>query len=87
MSTQGSCRPRIISRLQLSGMTGNGISNHIEPFSATIAPSGNRMTGGSIVKSQNVKKRGERERMNSTFMRMRTGGDMGDLKQDSLDQN
>jgi len=40
------------------------------------------MTGGTIVKSQNVKKRNQRERMNSTFMRMRTDDmtDPTDLK-------
>ncbi len=79
MSTQGSVRPRLISRLQLSTLTGN-VSHNLGEFSAhgTDRDPMKSMT----VKSQNVKKRAQ---MNSTFLRMRTG-DMNDLAQDSLDQ-
>ena len=71
MSTQGSCRPRLISRLQLSTMTGNA-SHNLGEFSVSHTPLTTtdrvRLTGGST----QVKKRTDRGRMNSTFMRMRT---------------
>ena len=80
MSTQGSVRPRLVSRLQLSTMTGN-ISHNLGEISVNAT---DREIGGKniTVKSQSVKKRNQ---MNKTFMRQRTG-DMNDLTQDSLDQ-
>ena len=79
MSTQGSVRPRMVSRLQLSTMTGN-VSHNLGEFSVTGTE--RDVQKSATVKSQNVKKRAK---MNSTFMRQRTG-DMNDLTQDSLDQ-
>ena len=79
MSTQGSCRPRIISRLQFSTMTDN-VAHNMEGFSPTpyTATQRDRLAGGSM----QVKKRNDRDRMNSTFMRMRTV-DMTGLDGDS----
>lgn len=69
MSTQGSVRPRLISRLQLSTMTGN-ISHNLGEIS--INGTERDIVGkSSTVKSQSVKKRNQ---MNNTFMRQRTGG-------------
>lgn len=58
MSTQGSTRPRIISRLQLSVMTGNNVSRDLNGFPLTANPltttDRGRMTGGSTqVKKRN----------------------------------
>jgi len=79
MSTQGSTRPRIISRLQLSTMTDN-VAHNMGGFSPTpyTATDRERLAGGSM----QVKKRNDRGRMNSTFMRMRTV-DMTGLDGDS----
>lgn len=69
MSTQGSVRPRIISRLQLSTMTGN-ISHNLGEISINGTERDN-MLNSTTVKSQSVKKRNQ---MNNTFMRTRTVG-------------
>ena len=80
ISTQGSVRPRMVSRLQLSTMTGN-VSHNLGEIS--IAGTDRKVGDKPItVKSQSVKKR---KQMNNTFMRQRTG-DMNDLAQDSLDR-
>ena len=79
ISTQSSCRPRVISRLQLSTMTGN-VSHNLGEISVN-GTEREPMLGGTTVKSQNVKKRNQ---MNSTFMRMKTGDDL--TAEDSLDQ-
>ena len=77
IGTQSSCRPRVVSRLQLSTMTGN-VSHNLGEFSVN-GTEREPFKGGSTVKSQNVKKRNQ---MNNTFMRMKTGED---LTENSLD--
>lgn len=79
MSTQGSARPRVISRLQLSTMTGN-ISHNLGEISINGTE---RHEKFSTVMSQSVKKRNT---MNRTFMDVPKTRDMNDLMQDSLDQ-
>ena len=84
MSSTGSCRPRMISRLQLSTMTG-GVSHNMGDMSLAQTP----LTATDrvrLVGSTQVKKRGQRDRMNSTFMRMRTV-DMTDLNADTASMN
>ena len=54
MSTQGSFRPRDVSRLQLSTMTGN-VSHNLGEFS--VHGTDREIQKSMTVKSQNVKKR------------------------------
>ena len=82
MSTQGSVRPRVVSRLQLSTLTGN-VSHNLGEIS--IDQTG-RDTGKShVVKSQSIK---HRNTMNaSTIVEKKTKNDLNDLVQeDSIDQ-
>ena len=81
MSTQGSTRPRLVSQLQLSTMTGN-VSHNLGEFSVHGTERVSNMS--HPVKSQNVKKRST---INHTaLVRQRTGGENNELAQDSLDQ-
>ena len=81
ISTQGSMRPRAVSRLQLSTMTGNA-SHNLGEFS--IDQTGRETNKSNIVKSQSVKKRNN---MNaSTLVEKKTKNDLNDLApEDSID--
>jgi len=76
MSTQGSFRPRMISRLQLSTMTGNVDHNLGEiSINATDRETQKSMTANSVKKRKNLN--------DSMFKRQRTGG-TNDLMEDSI---
>ena len=77
MSTQGSIRPRLVSRLQLSTMTGN-IDHNLGEIS--INDTG-RLDDKKSMTATSVKKR--RNLNGSMFQRQRTGGP-NDLMEDSI---
>lgn len=65
MSTQGSFRPRVISRLQLSTMTGN-VDHNLGEISVNLGTERDGFAA-TAVKSQNIKKR--KDIKNSKFVR------------------